>query len=218
MSRRFVFVDEARNFDFSRSRGASRYFILVSVTLDNCAIGDDLVDLRRELAWEGVELKGQFRATEETQAVRDRVFRALAARTFRIDATIIDKPKTRPELRPTKARFYKTAWYLHMQHLLPRVAEPDDELLVVGASVGTHREHSIFSEAMSDAMREAAPQRVLRTAFWSASSEPCLQVADNCCWAVQRKWERGDERSHVLIAKNLHSEYDVLGTSTETFY
>jgi hypothetical protein len=28
-------------------------------------------------------------------------------------------------------------------------------------------------------------------------SDPCLQVADYCTWAIQRKWERGDERSHV---------------------
>jgi len=187
MTRRYVFVDEAGNFDFSRSRGASRYFILVSITLGDLAVGDDLLALRRELAWDDVVLTGQFRATEEIQTVRNRVYGILAQRDFRIDATIIDKPKTPPELRSDKTRFYKTAWYLHMQHVIPRIAEVTDELLVVGASVGTHREQSILGEAMADAVREAAPDRRYRSAFWSASSEPCLQVADYCCWAAQRK-------------------------------
>jgi hypothetical protein len=37
-------------------------------------------------------------------------------------------------------------------------------------------------------------------------SEPCLVVADYCTWAIQRKWERDDQRSHELIAGKIASE------------
>jgi hypothetical protein len=48
----YVFADEAGNFDFSSNPGASRYFILTTVTLSgDCSLGDDLMRLRRELAW-----------------------------------------------------------------------------------------------------------------------------------------------------------------------
>jgi hypothetical protein len=40
-------------------------------------------------------------------------------------------------------------------------------------------------------------------------SDPCLQVADYCTWAIQRKWERNDNRSYDLISGKLESEYDV---------
>jgi Protein of unknown function (DUF3800) len=218
MVRRAVFVDEAGNFDFSRSPGASRYFILASVTLKSYAPGNALMELRRELAWEGIELGGQFRATEERQAVRDRAFAVLADHDFRIDATIIDKAKTPPHLRPDNARFYKSAWYLHLQYAASAIASENDELLVVAASVGTHREQAVFRQAMEDAVRASAPCPVVRTAFWSAASEPCLEIADYCSWAIQRKWERYDLRSYRLIASKIGSEYDAMRESDTLYY
>lgn len=210
MGRKYAFVDEAGNVDFSGRRGSSRYFVLTSVALDDCAIGTALLDLRREVAWEGVELEGQIHATEETQRGRDRVFAVLANHDFRIDSTIIDKPKTPPHLREATTRFYKTAWYLHLQYVVPEVALAGDDLLVAGASVGTHREQSTLRAALADAVARAAPGAAWRTAFWSAASDPCLQVADYCCWAIQRKWERGDDRSYVLIRRKIYGEFDVM--------
>jgi len=49
--RRHVFADEAGNFDFSRRPGATAYFILCTVTLDDpSTVGAGLLDLRRDLA------------------------------------------------------------------------------------------------------------------------------------------------------------------------
>ena len=48
-NRRYVFLDEAGNFDFSAKPGASRYFMVTSVTLGDCAAGDALLTLRRDL-------------------------------------------------------------------------------------------------------------------------------------------------------------------------
>ena len=139
MGRIYVFADEAGNFNFDRSPGASRYFILTTVTLADCSVGHDLLELRRQLTWEGVELTDHFHATEETQAVRDVVLQVARA---------------------------------------------------------TH----------------------IQTAFWPAAIDPCLQVADYCCWAIQRKWERGDNRSHVLIAEKIASELDIFRFGSVTHY
>jgi hypothetical protein len=46
MADRYVFADEAGNFDFSGARGASRYFILTSVTVADCSVGEQLLALR----------------------------------------------------------------------------------------------------------------------------------------------------------------------------
>jgi hypothetical protein len=40
MPDRYVFADEAGNFDFSRRQGASRYFILCTITSTHCEAGD----------------------------------------------------------------------------------------------------------------------------------------------------------------------------------
>lgn len=87
MARRNIFADESGNFDFSRKPGASKYFILTTVTMGSYAAGDALLQLRRDMAWDGLGLISEFHATTDAQAVRDRVFEALRAHDFRIDAT-----------------------------------------------------------------------------------------------------------------------------------
>ena len=61
--RKYVFSDEAGNFDFRDKHGASRYFILTTVTtVDSPQVGDDLLALRRGLAWDGIALESNFHA------------------------------------------------------------------------------------------------------------------------------------------------------------
>ncbi len=218
MARIHVFADEAGNFDFSRDRGASRYFILTTVTLPDCKVGDALLDLRRELAWSGVELPGHFHATEDKQAVRDLVYGVLAAHEFRVDATILEKAKTYPHLRVDAQRFHKTAWYLHMKRLAPAITSSNDELLVVASSLGTRKQRDYFVRALRDVVAQASSSAVYRSAFWPAGSDPCLEVADYCCWAIQRKWERNDDRSYALISDKIRIEADAFGRGTATYY
>jgi hypothetical protein len=73
MPRISVFADESGNFDFSRKQGASRYFILTTIACPSFQVGDALLRLRREIAWEGHGTDSEFHATTDTQAVRDRV-------------------------------------------------------------------------------------------------------------------------------------------------
>ena len=208
MSRAYVFADEAGNFDFGTGQGATRYFILTTATMEDCSVGDRILALRRQLAWEGVEqVTADFHATEERQEVRDRVFAALESAQFRIDATIFEKRNVVGHLRSDRIRFYKTAWYLHFKHVVKRIVSADDELLVIAASLGTKRERQTFHDAVQDVVSQVAPVKALRTAFWSAASDPCLWVTDFCAWAIQRKWERNDPRSHVLIRSKIKTEF-----------
>lgn len=218
MGRTYVFADESGNFDFSRSASASRYFILVTLSLSDCSLGQEVLDLRRELAWEGHGLETEFHATEDKQAVRDRVFALLATRDFRIDATILEKSKARPPIRGTDERFYQLAWYLHMKYVSPLVLGASDQVLVIGASIGTRRQRSGFRNAVSDVARQVLPTGRFQVASWSAASDPCLQVADYCAWALQRKWERADDRSYRLIASQIHTEFDAFAIGGVHYY
>jgi hypothetical protein len=96
---RYVFADEAGNFDFSRNSGASRYFVLTTIALSDCDVGNRLLDLRRTIGWKGMHLGAVFHASEDPQAVRDEVFDLLVAADFRIDATILEKSKAQPHIR-----------------------------------------------------------------------------------------------------------------------
>jgi hypothetical protein len=215
VARKYLFVDEAGNFDFSPA--GSHFFILTSIALDGCAVGDRLLELRRELIWEGITLTDAFHATTDTQAIRDRVFALLTQYDFRVDATIFEKRMTQPHLQSEDA-LYELAWYLHMRHVAPRVATRDYELMVVGASISTRKRREALGNAVAGVVSRTVHCATARTAYWPATSDPCLQVADYCCWAIQRKWERNDARSHVLIADKIRSEYPVFQRRTRRYY
>lgn len=218
---RFIFADEAGNFDFSRGQGASRYFILTTVTMDDCDIGPELLDLRRQMVRDGLSVEGELHASTDAQAVRDRVFDLITANgRLRIDATILDKPKAEPKVRPDDVRFYKYGWYYHFKYVAPKLGiAKEDDVLLTAASLGTARKRKAFREAVDEVVSQIiVPPQKYRLAFWSAASDPCLQVADYCCWAIQRKWELGDDRSYQLIRPLIATEYDLWSVGRRTFY
>jgi hypothetical protein len=216
MTLRYVFVDESGNFDFS-PRG-SRYFTLTSVVLDTCNIGQELAQLRREMVRQGIDLREGFHATEDRQVVRDEVFRLISTHDFRIDATIFEKSKVMPHLRPDDLEFYNTAFFYHMKYLLPRVAGTGDELLIVSATLSLKRKQRLANEAIADVVGAAAGSIPFQMAAWTAASEPCLQLTDYCSWAIQRKWERNDLRSYALIQQKIASEFDIFRWGGKRYY
>jgi hypothetical protein len=207
--RKHFFVDEAGNFDFSTKPGASRYFVLTSVTMDDCTHADALTHLRRDLVWEGMPLIDAFHATTDKQAVRDRVFALIARMDIRVDATIFEKRKAQRHLHGDLP-FYKLAWFQHASKIIPQVADRNEELHVVAASIQVKREQVRFAAAIQDVVDQCGRSGGrTQVSYWPAATDPCLQIADYCCWAIQRKWERGDNRSHVLIEHLIRSEYDM---------
>jgi hypothetical protein len=114
--------------------------------------------------------------------------------------------------------FYKMAWYLHFKYVAPRIARRSDRLFVAAASLGTKKKRGAFHSAVDDVVRQVSPCRSHRVAFWPAASDPCLQVADYCTWAIQRAWERGDDRSRVLIEAKIVSEFNVWERGKRHFY
>ncbi len=207
MAERFVFADEAGNFDFSSNKGASRYFIVTTVTMGECRTGDALAHLRRTLTWQGINLAKPFHATEDPPAVRAAVFDLLKRAPIRVDATVLEKRKAEPQLRG-ELELYKMAWFLHFKFVAPRVATSQDRLLVVAASLGTKKTRRLFSAAVDDVVAQVSPARH-RVAFWAADSDPCIQVADYCSWAVQRAWERGDRAYLELLGNKVRSNKDI---------
>ena len=159
-----------------------------------------------------------FHATSDSQYVRNEVFDVLQGGSFQIDATILDKPKALPRLTKSEWRFYKYAWFYHMKHVAPRVANKTDELLVVAATLGTKKQQSAVKAAIEDVMYQVSPTAGVHCALWSAASDASLQIADYCCWAIQRRWERKDTRSYNLIRDKIRSEYDLFRGGNKTFY
>ena len=102
---KYLFADEAGNFDFS-GRG-SKYFIVTAVAMDDFFPGVALLNLRHQLAHEEAELwESGFHATEDKQAIRDRVFQLVPQLDIQIHSVILDKSKTLKRIANDENYFY----------------------------------------------------------------------------------------------------------------
>ncbi|ROP40714.1 DUF3800 domain-containing protein [Saccharothrix texasensis] len=222
MARRYLFSDESGDLQFRATSQVSRYFAVGTLLIEEPELGElrrALATARDELAWAKHGLDSTFHATTDSQYVRDAVFEALKPIDFRVDVTLIDKPKAQPKIRPDEPTFFRYAWYYHLKYLAPRTLKANDELLVVAASIGTKKGRAAFRGAIEEVMTQCVPFRVKRTlAFWRDESDFGLQAADYCTWAVMRAWERGDDRSLKLIRDKVYSEYDIFKSGTQTYY
>jgi hypothetical protein len=170
-----------------------------------------LARLRDGLAWKRHGLDSYFHATMDSPAIRALVFVALTQIDFRVDVTLIDKASVEVALRNDRPAFFGHIWQRHLERLAPSLFKPDDAVLVVAAELGTRRERREFRRAIEVVMHTCLPYRVKRTlAFWPSASDFALQAVDYCLWAVFRRWERGDDTYHKLIASKLGSE-ELLG-------
>ncbi len=216
--RKFLYADESGNFDFSRGAGASRYFILTTVAFQAHSLSDQLTELRRELAWQGISLPNGFHATNDSQRVRNAVFEILLDGDFRIDATILEKPKMHPRVRHENYYVYLYVWNRHIRRIASEVAAATDELMVIIAAIRFRGQQKILESAMHDAIGKASPTNRFQSALWPAASDTTLQIADYCSWAIQRKWENGDMRTYNLIKDKIQSETDLYRRRTRVYY
>lgn len=223
MANAYIFADEAGCFTFKRRKagrkdGPSDYFILTTVTASTWTISDDLLHIRRNLCLNGEPERDKLHATSDLQEVRNEVFAVLAKQPFRIDATILKKSKAQPQTRVTEDRFYKTAWYYHLKHVGPKIAKHVDKMLITAAALGTRKTRAAFKEAVNETVQQTLPRAQWEVAFHESCKDPLLWVADYCSWAIQKRWEQNDDRSHALIRDKIKTEYDLFAPGLEEFY
>lgn len=222
MTRRYIFSDESGDLQFRRHPQVTRYFAVGTMLIDEDNLGklrSHLAAVRDELAWLQQGLDSTFHAACDSPLVRQVVFAALKDLDFRVDVTLLEKPKAQAQVRSSEARFFQYAWFYHLKYLAPRVLMPEDELLVVAASIGTKKGRAAFRQAIEEALKQCVHFRVKRTlAFWRDDSDFALQAVDYCTWAVTRKWERGDDSYYKLIQDKVETIYDLWSSGSTEYY
>jgi hypothetical protein len=130
------FADEAGDFSFKRKQGASRFFLLCTLTTDDCAIAADLLGFRREQCASEDPDRDKLHATSDSLETRKAIFKILSKCDCRIDATLLEKSKAQPQTRTDDPTFYRYAWYYHFKHVGPRILPKEGRLLITAAALG----------------------------------------------------------------------------------
>lgn len=159
-----------------------------------------------------------FHCVADPWPARREVFELLASHEFRVDATILEKSKARPDIRETEVRFFHYAWFFHFKYIAKRVRRGDEKLLITAASINQNDQKAAFKQAIHDTAQQCMPAEAWRVAFLNSAEDPCLWVADYCAWALQRKWERGDDKAFKYIEDKVFSQFDLFRTGRTEYY
>jgi uncharacterized protein DUF3800 len=216
-----IFIDESGNFDFSPN--GTRHFLLTAVSTTDCPdLFSGYYQLRHRIAATGLDLE-ELHATEDRQVVRNQVFDLLSEHVahgcFSVDAVIAQKNKVNPAIREETVFYPRLLKILLSWVFRQRTDGGIDRVNVWAARIGTKKKRAAFERAIKSYLGNELNAELPYDIFiHSSSSHPMLQVADYCCWAINRKWKDGEVRHYSRIQRAVLTEFDVFRVGRKEYY
>lgn len=215
----YVFLDEAGNFDFSP--GGTKYFVLSAVSKERpFRAYQEMTELKYNLVEDGMDIE-YFHASEDAQAVRNKVFTIIQRNLVgvRLDSLVVEKRKVGPAMR-TEEHFYPRMLGYLLRYVLNGYAlDQYREVIVFTDQIPVKKKRSAIEKAAKVTLTGMLPKTAhYRVLHHDSKSNMDLQIADYCNWAIYRKWDAQDERSYRLIRPAIVSEFDFCRTGTTLYY
>lgn len=222
----YMYLDEAGNFDFSPK--GSKHFIMTCVVM-NRPFGhvQELSAVKYDCLEDGIDPKKckdahKFHAAEDKQTVRDSVFEVIEKHLddISIYSVIIRKNKTNPSIRDQATLYLKVFKWLVGYVFSHEYFDEADGIVIVTDSIPVKKKLSDLRSALKKYMNERSARMGIpyRLYHHRSESDVNLQVADYCCWAIQRKWERNDARSYEIIQEAIKGEGDLFKGGDMVYY
>jgi hypothetical protein len=215
----YIFLDEAGNLDFSLN--GSRWFVLTSVAMHRPFSATVALDgYKHDCLEYGLDTE-YFHCADDNNHVRGRVFDIITESidSLRIDSLVVEKPKTGPALQ-ADARFYPEMLGHLLKYVVPKeISAGATEVIVITDLIPVNKKRRAVEKGVQRALAEMLPEGMrYRILHHSSRSHFGLQLADYCCWAVQRKWQTGETAHHARIKPALRSEFEIFRTGTRFYY
>ena len=214
----YVFLDEAGDLGFNNN--GSRYFVLTAISMKRPFPVVDALDTYKHNCLEAFEHRLDqefFHCTDDNRYVRKRVFDLIVTELhgIRIDCLVVEKRKTGPALREDKRFYPKMLGYL-LKYVLPQVGE---KVIIITDRIPVKKKRQAIEKGVKRTLAEMLPPEAkYRILHHESRSHLGLQVADYCCWAVFRKWERDDAAYYDRIKEAIKSNFDIFRTGTTHYY
>lgn len=184
------------------------------------SIDPPLTNLRFDLIETGVELE-EFHAAEDRQATRNHVFSCITNNLDSVcaDSVIVEKRKTHPKLQDPHRFYPEMLGYLLRWTVNEASLDSASEVIVGTDMLPLKKKRRALEKAVKTILKKILPSDIKHRVMHHDSRSCCgLQVADYLNWAIQRKWERDDERSYKLIQSLLKSEFAIFRHGRTIFY
>lgn len=209
----YIFLDEAGNFDFSAK--GTRYFALTSVGLHRpFPLFKALDDYRHDCLENGADME-YFHCYDDSWAVRNAVFDLIATGLdrMRIDCLIVEKSRIAPAGQDV-THFYPAM----LGHLLNRIVPMElnvagtEAMIVITDAIPVKKKWRAVEKAIQSALAASHPVRY-RILHHQSRSHYGLQIADYCCWALFRKWQKGESLWYDRIKPAVRNEFKIVANS-----
>ena len=206
----YIFLDESGNFDFGAS--GTRYLVLTSVGMCRpFPAGDRLDDYKYHCIETGTDIE-HFHCYADRWGVRHAVFDLIAADldNMRIHSVVIEKATTVPTMRETTRLYQWMLGYLLGKALSEELNAGAKDVIVITDTIPVNKKRKAVEKSIQRALAsKQRPNVAYRIFHHQSRSHYGLQVADYCCWAIFRKWERGDSSWYDRIKPAVRGEFNV---------
>lgn len=219
MSTLHAFLDEAGDLNFS-ARGTKYYVFTAAWTADPLPVARDLGRLRFDLLKQGHDLS-RFHAAKDRQVHRNAVVDVLLKHpNWFFAALIVEKSKVNPALREPHVFYPKFAsMVFSFVFRNRRWTAGASRVLAFTDRIPVNKHREAIAAAFKRSCRRDLRQTPFNLYHHPGESNYWLQVADYCCWAVQRKWEQRDPRTYDRLWWRLATqELDVLQRGNTHYY
>ncbi|WP_438990693.1 DUF3800 domain-containing protein [Lentibacter sp.] len=218
----YIFLDEGGNFDFSPT--GSKYFTLTCVSLYrpftlHTVLDTYKYDLIEHRLDPRIEME-YFHCADDNKFVRGKVFSMLASSVPHdsVDSVVIEKRKTGPALQPPEKFYPKMLSYL-LKYAVEKAPHGVGEVVVITDRIPVAKKRNAIEKAVKILLVSMLPAGTpYRVMHHSSRAHYGLQIADYFNWAIYRKWEQGDDRSHKTIAHQIRSEFDIFMKGSRHYY
>ena len=207
---KYLYLDESGDFNF-KSHG-SRYFIMTSISISRPSnLIKSIEEYKYSCIEDGINVD-YFHCYEDSEAVRNYMFNLIHRNLHEIciDAVIVNKSDLLPDLlRPQ--RLYAEVLSFLLKISIPKELESKDveEIVVITDTIPINAMKTKISKAIQNTLPEMLPPGTKYKLFHHQSrSHFGLQIADYCCWAINRKLNRNETYWHGLIKPALRTELE----------
>ena len=204
----YIFLDESGNFDFG-PRG-TRHLVLTSVSMRRpFPASIRLDDYRHSCIEAGADIE-YFHCHADRWNVREAVFKAIAAHldAIRIHSLVVEKARVASALQEPGRLYQWMLGYLVRRALHEETVACADEVVVMTDTIPVNKKRKAVEKSIQFAVaRRQLPKPKYRILHHRSCSHYGLQIADYCCWAIFRKWEKGDGSWRARIEPALRGEF-----------
>jgi Protein of unknown function (DUF3800) len=210
-----VFLDESGDTSFKIESGSSPYFTVALVLFeetDEAQAADDRIQLlKREL---GKPEAFEFHFKENSDAVRQSFFSAVAPYSFFYFGIVIDKAKVYGESLTTKDAFYKYVCGLIFESAKPYL---DNAIVKIDRSGNRDFQNQLSSylKKKINPHEHQSNKHIQKVVSQDSASNNLLQLADMVCGAITRSYRRDHVAAERFRRQLRHRELGVRLWPTE---